>query len=188
VVDVAARKLRLVYKSDKGSGGLTSLSDDAKLAVRTAEDSRGDNNLFLVDIATGNRTLLTPHTPPARFFGVIAPDGKAVYLNSNDGRDLAAFSRIRLGKGGPGAIEVLAERADGELEGFTLNHAGTVAALTWNVAGFSTAPTTPTYRWSRPSRSSRTRRSGACQWSTFYFPTKGTAGENPRTASVRRSR
>jgi dipeptidyl aminopeptidase/acylaminoacyl peptidase len=135
LVDVAAGKLRLVYKSDKGSGGLSSLSDDAKLAVRTASDSRGDSNLFLVDIATGNRTLLTPHIPPALFYGVIAPDGKAVYLNSNDGRDLAAFSRIRLGKGGPGAIEVLAARTDGELEGFTVNHAATVAALTWNVAG-----------------------------------------------------
>jgi dipeptidyl aminopeptidase/acylaminoacyl peptidase len=135
VVDVAAGRLRLVYESDKGSGGLTSLSDDARLAVRTAAASRGDSNLFLVDIATGNRTLLTPHTPPALFHGVIAPDGKAVYLTSNDGRDLAAFSRIRLGKSGPGAIEVLAARADGELESFTVNHAGTVAALAWNVGG-----------------------------------------------------
>jgi dipeptidyl aminopeptidase/acylaminoacyl peptidase len=137
ILDVATRKLRLVYSSDQGTGGLTSVSDDVKLAVRTASGNRGDSNLFLVDVTTGKRTLLTPHTQPAAFHGVIAPDGKSVYLSSNDGRDLSAFARIRIGKSGPGPIEVLAERADAELESFAVNNAGTAAALTWNVAGKS---------------------------------------------------
>jgi dipeptidyl aminopeptidase/acylaminoacyl peptidase len=67
---------------------------------------------------------------------VFAPDGRAVYLASNKGRDLRAFARVKLSAGGaPGPIEVLAAREGAELDGFEIDDAGNRAALFWNVAG-----------------------------------------------------
>jgi dipeptidyl aminopeptidase/acylaminoacyl peptidase len=98
--------------------------------------SRGDNNLYLLDLVARKDVLLTPHEPPSLFGGDISPDGRTVYLSSNAGRDLSAFARIRLdASGAPGPIEVVAERGDAELDGFALDNAGTEAALLWNVRG-----------------------------------------------------
>ena len=59
-----------------------------------------------------------------------------MYLSANKDRDLTAFARIRLGAdGAPGPIEVIAERADAELDGFALSHGGDEATLVWNVGG-----------------------------------------------------
>ena len=119
-----------------GVGGISSVSRDGRWAVFSRLQSRGDNNLFLLDLQGKKETLLTEHTPPGQFFGEIAPDGKTIYLGSNKDRDLMAFARIRLGADGrPGPIEIMAERKDAELDGFELNNAGTEAVLQWNLAG-----------------------------------------------------
>jgi dipeptidyl aminopeptidase/acylaminoacyl peptidase len=80
---------------------------------------------------------LTPHQPPASFAGALAPGSKVAYLSSNEGRDLIAFARVDLRAASPGPIELLAERTDAELDDFALDHAGSRAALIWNVAGRS---------------------------------------------------
>jgi dipeptidyl aminopeptidase/acylaminoacyl peptidase len=119
-----------------GVGGITSVSRDRRRATVSRVKSRGDNNLFLLDLVARREVLLTEHTPPGQFFGEISPDGRTVYLGSNKDGDLTAFGRILLSEDGkPGPVEILAERADAELDDFELNHAGTEAALVWNVAG-----------------------------------------------------
>lgn len=136
VYDVAGKKLRLVARGN-GIGAITSMSDDSRRAVLSRVATRGDSDLYLLDLRAKKEVPLTPHQPPAQFFGLIAPGGDAVYLTTNDGRDLAAFGRLPISKSGPGPIEILAERADAEPQGFVLNRAGTLAALIWNVAGRS---------------------------------------------------
>ena len=119
-----------------GVGGIQGVSRDGKRALVGRLRSRGDNNLYLLDLQTRKEVLLTPHDPPGLFSGEISPDGGAVYLSSNKDRDLAAFARVRIGADGtPGPIEVIAERKDAELDGFALDHAGKEATLAWNVAG-----------------------------------------------------
>ncbi|PYU27417.1 MAG: hypothetical protein DMG32_07090 [Acidobacteria bacterium] len=55
---------------------------------------------------------------------------------SNKDRDLTAFARIKPGANGdPGPIEVLAARADAEVDWFTINEQGSLAAVAWNVGG-----------------------------------------------------
>jgi dipeptidyl aminopeptidase/acylaminoacyl peptidase len=121
-----------------GVGGIQGVSRDGRRAVVARRRSRGDNNLYLLDLQNRTETLLTPHDPPGLFRGDIAPDGQTVYLSSNDRRDLPAFARIRIGADGvPGPIEVIAERPDAELDGFALSRAGDEAVLAWNVAGRS---------------------------------------------------
>ena len=117
---------------------LEDVSRDGRWGLVSRLVSRGDNNLYLVDLKTHKETLLTPHSGPGTFSGELAPDGKAAYLVSNKDRDLLAFARIRLGSDGtPGPIEVLAERPDAEVDGFRFNDQGTLAALVWNVGGRS---------------------------------------------------
>ena len=138
VWDVATRDLRLVVDI-AGLGSLLDVSRDGRWATLSKLERRGDNNLFLVDLASGAQTLLTPHEPPGSFIGgSFSPDGRTVYLGSNRDRDLVAFARVRLSEDGrPGPIEVLAERPDAELESYDVSEDGRTAALVWNVAGRS---------------------------------------------------
>lgn len=122
-----------------GSHSYTDVSCDGRFAVLSRLAQRGDNDLLLVELATGAELLLTPHERPATFGGgVFSPDGRTVWLSSNAGRDLSAFARIRLAPNGrPGPVEVLAARDDAELSLFEVDEAGLTAALAWNVAGRS---------------------------------------------------
>lgn len=137
LVDPQTGHRDLVVQND-AMATLEDVSRDRSVGLVSRLVGRGDNNLYFVDFATGNETLLTPHSGPGTFFGELAPDARTVYLASNKDRDLTAFARVRLAEGGAaGPIEIIAERADAELGSFTVNDQGTLAALVWNVAGRS---------------------------------------------------
>jgi dipeptidyl aminopeptidase/acylaminoacyl peptidase len=137
VVDIKSGRKTLVAKIG-GVGGMSDLTRDGRRAVLSKTRSRGDNDLFLVDVARKSEVLLTRHTPPAQFFGRIAPDGRAIYLGSNNERDRTAFGRIPVdAAGAPGAFEVIAERGDAELDSFALMRDGKTAAILWNAGGRS---------------------------------------------------
>ncbi|HWO11582.1 MAG TPA: prolyl oligopeptidase family serine peptidase, partial [Polyangiaceae bacterium] len=118
------------------SGSVDGMSRDGARVVISRLHHLGENDLSLLELPSRKETLLTPHQPPASFSGAISPDGATVYVRTDKGRDLAAFARIPIdAAGSPGPMEVLAERADGELYTFVLNHAGDEAVLHWTVAG-----------------------------------------------------
>jgi dipeptidyl aminopeptidase/acylaminoacyl peptidase len=130
---------RLVAETG-GVGGLTDVSRDGGRAVVSRLVNRGDNNLALVDLASGKEAKLTPHEGPGRFSGgKFSPDGRTIYLSSDKDGDLPAFARVRLDADGgrPGPIEVLAAREGVELDDFEINEQGTMAALIWNIGGRS---------------------------------------------------
>jgi dipeptidyl aminopeptidase/acylaminoacyl peptidase len=122
-----------------GHNGVLDVSMDGKYAVVTRLISRGDNNLYLVDIKIGAETLLTPHTGTASFYwGQFAADGNRVYVSSNGGRDRIGFGYVELDKTHkPSPIKIFASRDDAEGDGAILDRQGKRAALLWNVAGRS---------------------------------------------------
>jgi dipeptidyl aminopeptidase/acylaminoacyl peptidase len=135
MIDLASGSVRLVAKNP-GIGNIDGISRDGKRALLSRLKSRGDNNLYLLDLASGKDTLITRHDGIALFFGEIAPDGGAAYIGTNKDRDLMVFGKIKFAAdGAPGNVEVLAERADGELDGIAINKQGTLAVLNWNVKG-----------------------------------------------------
>jgi dipeptidyl aminopeptidase/acylaminoacyl peptidase len=137
LVDVRSGR-KSVFARVGGGGQLGELSRDGRRSVLARLRSRGDSDLFLVDLAGKTEVLLTRHTPPAESSGEIAPDGRTVYLTTNNDRDRMVFGRIRIGADGkPGAFEVIAERGDAEVEDLALSHDGTAAAIVWNAAGKS---------------------------------------------------
>lgn len=137
LVDIASGRLKLISEN-KGIGFFSDISRDGKYAILFRMISRGDNNLFVVNLSKGEEKLLTPHEGSGNFFGKFSPDGKTIYLSSNKDRDLIAFAGIKLDiQGRLGEIELITKRDDAELASFEINHQGTSAALTWNVAGRS---------------------------------------------------
>jgi len=139
LVDIESGKLRLVAEN-QGTGMLTDVSRDRRYGILYRMESRSDDNLFLIDLNTGEETLLTPHEGPGSFdAGKFAPDGRTIYLSSNKERELIAFARVQLGQDDehrePGPIEIIAERDDAELDGFKISKDGITAALLWNLAG-----------------------------------------------------
>jgi dipeptidyl aminopeptidase/acylaminoacyl peptidase len=135
LVDPASGARQLV----SGENGLQTLEDvsrDGAVALVNRLRGRGDNDLYLVNLASHTETLVTPHNPPGSFSGRLAPDGQSIYLSSNQDRDKAAFVRVRIG--GDGKIspqQVIGARDDAELGGFDIDDQGATAALLWNVAG-----------------------------------------------------
>ncbi|MGH9324144.1 MAG: S9 family peptidase, partial [Vicinamibacteria bacterium] len=137
VYDIALGSPSHVVKNP-AVGTFMDLSRDRRFAVLYRQRSRGDNDLFLVEMTGEKETLLTPHDPPAQFAGaVFSPDGTEINLVSNRDRDRSAFARMSLHGGSIGPIEPLAAREDAELQEFALTEDGGTAALLWNVAGRS---------------------------------------------------
>lgn len=137
-IEVETGRIQLVAQNP-GVGSITSVTVDGRYALVSRVQSRGDNNLHLIELAPAGRDiLLTRHTGVAQYFGEVSGDGRAVYVGTNEVGDLSAFARIRLDDAaGPGRIEVLRARTDAELESLRVNDQGTRAALVWNVGGRS---------------------------------------------------
>jgi dipeptidyl aminopeptidase/acylaminoacyl peptidase len=130
IYDVKKTSYELAVKN-KGTGGIVDFSSDNRQLLVTRLASRGSNDLYLYDITTKQEKLITQHEGPGSFFGSISTSGD-VYLGSNRDRDLIAFGKLN-----GSAIEILSEQKGAELSAFDLDHAGNLAALTWNEKGKS---------------------------------------------------
>jgi dipeptidyl aminopeptidase/acylaminoacyl peptidase len=136
--DLKARTMRLV-KENAEVGDLIDISRDGKRAVYYRQPYRGDEDLYLLDLASGKESLLTPHRPPgSNEFGYFSPDGNTIYLSSNAGREFVGLGRVKLDQHGkPGAIESIAARDNADLQEFLISPDGKLAVLNWNVEGKS---------------------------------------------------
>jgi len=120
---------------DKGMNWITDTRGSKATVARLI--GRGDINSFLIDLKTGEETLLTAHTGKAETgWGQMSPDGNTVYVSSNVGRDRAAFGKISIdAKGKHSAIENFAMRDDAVADTGVLSNDGKTAALSWNAGG-----------------------------------------------------
>ncbi|HEX6198860.1 MAG TPA: S9 family peptidase [Thermoanaerobaculia bacterium] len=128
--------LRKVYDL-QGIGGLTDLSRDGRRGVLYQMASRGDDDLYLLDLESGEARLLTPHEGTATSGSAhLLPDGRTVYLATDVGRDLHALARLTLGETGePGPLEIVRARDDADLDALLVSDDGRTAVLSWNAAG-----------------------------------------------------
>lgn len=137
LLQVPDGKMKLVAQNP-GIGTTEDMSRDGRNVLISRMKSRGSDDVYLVEVATGRAVNLTAHEGPGEFAGWFSRDGNTVYLASNKDRDLKAFAKLKIGADGtPGAIKVIAERPDAELADFEVNEQGTMAVLMWDVAGKS---------------------------------------------------
>jgi len=120
-----------------GVSALVDISHDGKKAVVSRLVSRGDDNLYLIDLATGKETLLTLHDPPGSFGGGrLNPNASTVYLSSNRDSDKTYFAKVMLGPGGqPLSNQKIGSRDDAEVDDFALAPDASNAFVIFNVAG-----------------------------------------------------
>jgi dipeptidyl aminopeptidase/acylaminoacyl peptidase len=138
VMDLADRKAQRVFTSpDDHSYRPRSFSPDGKHVLATRENSNADNDLFLIELASGTATLLTPHTGEAAYQDAEwAPDGSGFYLAANEGRDKAALAFYDLGARKLKYLEDEPFVVDGAV-GITINRAGTRLIYGCNHNGIS---------------------------------------------------
>jgi dipeptidyl aminopeptidase/acylaminoacyl peptidase len=118
----------------EGLGGVDDIQGNRALVNRLV--TRGNNNLWLDDLTTGRRMMLTPHQGPAESGGVFGKDTNTIYLAHNLERDRFAFGRIDIAADGRSFKRTeLAERDDAELDDFIVSEDKTMALLVWNVGG-----------------------------------------------------
>ena len=118
----------------EGLGGVEDMQGNRALVNRLV--TRGNNNLWLDDLTTGRRMLLTPHQGPAESGGAFGKDTNSIYIVHNLERDRSALARVDIAADGRSFKRIeLASRDDAELEDFALSDDKKLALLVWNLAG-----------------------------------------------------
>jgi dipeptidyl aminopeptidase/acylaminoacyl peptidase len=109
--------------------------DDAVLALQTI--SVAETYLWRIDVPTGQKRLLTPKGPePVSYRGAaLTSDGRGLLLTSDRGSDFQRLARLDTVTG---ALALLTDRLDGDVEEFTLSPDGSVVAFAVNQDGRST--------------------------------------------------
>jgi dipeptidyl aminopeptidase/acylaminoacyl peptidase len=116
--------------------GVCQLSPDAQRAVAWRMQSRGNTNMFLLDLATGEEQLITPHVGVAVANQEEFVDNDTLLISANIDREFVALARIDIVEGKAGPVQYIAGRDDADLSGFEILAGGKVALL-WNAAGRS---------------------------------------------------
>ncbi|MBL8134111.1 MAG: prolyl oligopeptidase family serine peptidase, partial [Anaerolineae bacterium] len=136
-VDVDGGDFYPLVENQNGTGSLTGMNSNTTHAIAQRILYRGNSDLLLIDLFTGEEVMLTPHEGPGSYLsGRFSQDAKDIFLASDHLRDRIALCRIvRDDDGKPGPIEVLAARDDADLQEFCLSPDGLSAALVWNCRG-----------------------------------------------------
>ena len=112
------------------------LSPDATQALVWRMVSRGNTDLFLVDLQSGTEQLLTPHVGVALSQSPLWLNNDTVVFASNVDREMLALARVEITDGTAGELEFRAGRDDAELASMDKLADGRLL-LNWNAAGRS---------------------------------------------------
>jgi dipeptidyl aminopeptidase/acylaminoacyl peptidase len=109
------------------------MTDGSSLIV-SRHRSNLDNDLYQLDLESGEAELLTPHEGDARFYGVrVTPDGGSAYLATDVGGDFMRLARLDLS-----TLELTYLTPDDwDVEGLDLSRDGRYLLASRNVEGYS---------------------------------------------------
>ena len=116
--------------------GVCQLSPDAQRAVVWRMQSRGNTNMYLLDLTTGEEQLLTPHVGVAVANQEEFVDNDTLLISTNIDREYVALARIDIVDGQAGPVQYIAGRDDADLAAFEILANGKIALL-WNASGRS---------------------------------------------------
>ena len=132
VRDLGADEARLVWQQD-GSNGVVAWSPDGRYLLVSQAATSLYNELFLLDITTGEATQLTRGTGDAAYASPQwSADGSRVYLLTNQDREFLALASM---DPATGAITTL-HAPDWDVEMLACSASGRIAYVT-NVDGYS---------------------------------------------------
>jgi dipeptidyl aminopeptidase/acylaminoacyl peptidase len=125
---------RLIVKN-RGIG-VCELSPDNRYALAWRMVSRGNTDLYLVDVDSADEQHLTPHDGVAISQGGLFLDDDTLVFATNIDREMLALARVDISDGAAGPLQILVGRDDAELAGIEKLADGRLL-LNWNAAGRS---------------------------------------------------
>ncbi|MEN1727644.1 MAG: S9 family peptidase [Pseudomonadota bacterium] len=137
IYSVDSGESRLVA-DNPGIGTINDLSPDATRAVVWRMRSRGDTDLYLIDLERGEEQLLTPHEGVALSQNAHFVGNDRIIFASNVDREMMALAEVTIdAEGRASPLRFIAGRDDAELEGIDLLPGDQEVALIWNASGRS---------------------------------------------------
>jgi dipeptidyl aminopeptidase/acylaminoacyl peptidase len=107
---------------------------DGRALIVSRHHSNVDNDLYWLDLASGEATLLTPHEGDARFSGTnVTPDGRSVYLATDRDGEFLRLARLDLATL---SLQYLTPD-DWDVESIELSRDGRYLVASRNVDGYS---------------------------------------------------
>ncbi|MCA1728520.1 MAG: S9 family peptidase [Actinobacteria bacterium] len=107
---------------------------DGSFLIVSRHHSNLNNDLYRLDLSSGEATLLTPHEEDARFSGArVTPDGSSLFLATDRDGDFMRLARLTLSAG---EIEYLTPD-DWDVEEVEISRDGRWLAASRNVEGYS---------------------------------------------------
>ncbi|MEL7537000.1 MAG: S9 family peptidase [Pseudomonadota bacterium] len=132
--DTETGENRLIVKNQ--GIGVCGLSPDNRYAVAWRMVSRGNTDLYLVDVESGAEQLLTPHDGVAISEDGLFLDDDTLVFATNVDREMLGLAKVDIVDGSAGPLEVLVGRDDADLAGIDKLADGRLL-LNWNAAGRS---------------------------------------------------
>ncbi|HEY6580026.1 MAG TPA: S9 family peptidase [Rubrobacter sp.] len=107
---------------------------DGRALIVSRHHSNVDNDLYRLDLETGEAKLLTPHEGDARFSGAnVTPDGQSVFLATDRDREFLRLARLDLA-----TLDLhYLTPDDWDVEGVRLSGDGRYLVVSRNVDGYS---------------------------------------------------
>jgi len=128
----------ILVQGKPGYNGPADISEDGKRLLTYSYSSNVDNNYYMLDLETGEETLLTPHEGDVMYESVnLTSDWKSAYLISNDNED--GISRLAKLDVASKKIEFLDKDSEWAAEGCVLSHDGRTLGWAINENGYSRA-------------------------------------------------
>jgi dipeptidyl aminopeptidase/acylaminoacyl peptidase len=135
--DPATDEARMISDND-GIGFLNDVSPDGSRAVVWRMRSRGNSDLYLIDLASGEERWLTPHEGAAVSGMANFVGNDRILFGSNVDREMIALAEVTIDEAGQvSPLSYVSERDDAELDGLLVDDAFHTAVLSWNRAGRS---------------------------------------------------
>ncbi len=132
VMDLATKEKKMIYQQDGNNAAVAWSPDDKTLIVEEAVTNT-NSNLYILDLATGKTTLLTPHEGDAVYNNInFTPDSKILYLSSDQDRDFENLAKIDLSAG---KLTFL-ENEKREIGGMIMSENGRYMTYTANLDGY----------------------------------------------------
>jgi dipeptidyl aminopeptidase/acylaminoacyl peptidase len=132
--DATGNEAELVFE---GEGWLTVggwSPDDSRLLLTKAHSSF-DQDLYVLDIESGERTHLTPHDGNVRYHSAQwSPDGDGLYLVTDDGSDTLELVRMDTETGG---LSVVRDGGEWNIDGVAVDDDTGLLAYSRNVDGYT---------------------------------------------------
>src|SRR5687767_1324664 len=127
---------RRVAEFQGGGWGVLDWSPDDRMLLVGESRSVNDSRAWLVDVATGARTLLTPDTSVAiaRGGGRFSADGRGIWLTSDEGSEFRRLAYMDLATK---RVTPITTSIEWDVQGIELTRDGRTLAFTTNEAGVS---------------------------------------------------